>query len=100
MNRLPDRYVFKTDSGSSSERTSLVLLPRVNVVVTCFNYGQFVGEALDSVAAQTYADFDCVIVDDASTDNSPETIERWIASRGDDRFRLIRNERNLGQMGS
>lgn len=75
-------------------------LPRVNVVVTCFNYGQFVEEALDSVAAQTYADFDCIVVDDASTDNSPDIIEQWIANRGDGRFRLIRNERNLGQMGS
>jgi hypothetical protein len=74
MNRHPDRYVFKTDSSSSRERTSPVLLPRVNVVVTCFNYGQFVGAALDSVAAQTYADFDCVIVDDASTDNSSERL--------------------------
>jgi glycosyltransferase involved in cell wall biosynthesis len=100
MNRHPDKYAFKVDSGGSGEQRCPVLLPRVNVVVTCFNYGQFVGQALDSVAAQTYVDFDCVVVDDASTDNSAEIVEWWIANTRDTRFRLIRNERNLGQMGS
>jgi glycosyltransferase involved in cell wall biosynthesis len=91
---------FQTDAGACGVQTSLVLLPRVNVIVTCFNYGRFVGDALDSIAAQSYQNFDCTIVDDASSDGSFEIVERWIANRRDGRFRLIRNERNLGQMGS
>src|SRR5438874_866802 len=91
---------FRADTGFSGEQDSPVLLPRVNVVVACFNYGRFVGEALDSVAAQSYGNFDCVIVDDASTDDSFEIIKRWISNKQDERFRLIKNERNLGQMGS
>lgn len=88
-------HLFEADQ----ERGPQVSLPRVNTIVTCFNYGPFVEQALDSVAAQTYADFDCVVVDDASTDGSAEIIERWIATRNDGRFRLIRNRSNLGQMG-
>jgi glycosyltransferase involved in cell wall biosynthesis len=75
-------------------------LPRVSVVVTCFNYGRFVVDALNSVALQTYPEFNCVVVDDASTDDSAETVKRWISGRGDARFTIIQNETNLGQMGS
>ena len=92
---LTAHHVFEADQ----ERGPPVSLPRVNAVVTCFNYGRFVEQALDSVAAQTYADFDCVVVDDASTDGSAEIIERWISARRDSRFRVIRNRSNLGQMG-
>jgi glycosyltransferase involved in cell wall biosynthesis len=94
LNQHSSRY-FRTETGALS-----VSLPRVTVVVTCFNYGRFVEEALASVAAQTYEIFNCVVVDDASTDDSFATVEQWISNKRDGRFRLIRNERNLGQMGS
>jgi glycosyltransferase involved in cell wall biosynthesis len=90
----------KADAGLFGAAGSPVSLPRVNVIVTCFNYERFVGEALDSVAAQSYRNFDCTVVDDASSDGSFDAVERWIGNRGDARFKLIRNERNLGQMGS
>ena len=97
----PATKTFSMPEGNFAEdRGALVSLPRVSVVVTCFNYGRYVGEALNSVAAQSYGNFNCAVVDDASTDNSSEIIRQWIADRQDDRFRLIRNERNLGQMGS
>ena len=58
-------------SGQAAERLDSsdpqIALPRVSVIVTCFNYARYVGQALDSVAAQTYGNFDCVVVDDAST---------------------------------
>jgi glycosyltransferase involved in cell wall biosynthesis len=99
MNLQSARYL-KADAGLFGAPGSLVSLPHVDVIVTCFNYGRFVGEALDSVVEQTYPHFDCTVVDDASTDDSREIVERWIANRQDGRFKLIRNERNLGQMGS
>jgi glycosyltransferase involved in cell wall biosynthesis len=74
--------------------------PRVGVIVTCFNYARYVIDALDSVLAQTHRDFDCVVVDDASTDDSAEIILRWIAGRNDGRFRLVRHAFNRGQMAS
>jgi glycosyltransferase involved in cell wall biosynthesis len=77
-----------------------IALPRVSVIVTCFNYAQFVCEALDSIAGQTYPHFVCVAVDDCSTDHSFALIQEWMESRNDPRFRVIRNATNKGQMGS
>jgi cellulose synthase/poly-beta-1,6-N-acetylglucosamine synthase-like glycosyltransferase len=52
----------------------VLLLPRVSVIVSCYNYAKYIAAALDSVAGQSYRDFECVVVDDASTDNSVEVI--------------------------
>ena len=48
--------------------------PRVSVIVPCHNLGQYLDEAVDSVLAQTYQDFEVLVVDDGSTE--PETRER------------------------
>jgi glycosyltransferase involved in cell wall biosynthesis len=77
-----------------------IKLPRVTVVVTCFNYGRYVVQALDSVASQSYRHFECIVVDDGSTDDSARVIEQWLATQGDARFQLIRSETNKGQMAS
>jgi GT2 family glycosyltransferase len=50
------------------------LPPKVSVVVTCYNLGRFLDEAVDSVFAQTLQDFEVVIVNDGSTD--PDTVQR------------------------
>lgn len=100
MNHQAPEDIFKADFEVSRGQPAPVLLPRVSVIVPCFNYGQFVAEALASVAAQTYAEFRCVVVDDASTDNSAEIVEQWIAAKRDPRFVLVTNAVNLGQMGS
>lgn len=46
----------------------------ISVVITNYNYGRFLGDAIDSVLSQTYPDVECVVVDDGSTDNSREVI--------------------------
>src|SRR5277367_3015271 len=45
--------------------------PLVSVIITNYNYGRFLQGAVDSILAQTYPDIECIIVDDASTDESP-----------------------------
>ena len=75
-------------------------LPRVSVVVTCFNCPDYVGDAIRSVARQSFRDFDCVIVDDASTDNSAAVVQQLLDELADPRFRLIRLEKNVGQTGA
>jgi glycosyltransferase involved in cell wall biosynthesis len=74
--------------------------PAVTIVVTSYNYGRYVGAALESVRAQTAGDFECVVVDDGSTDDSIAVIESFLT---DPRFRLVRqqnggvsNARNVG----
>ncbi|MDB5488076.1 MAG: hypothetical protein JWQ58_1791 [Reyranella sp.] len=75
-------------------------LPRISVVVTCFNCSDYIADAVRSVAHQTLRDFDCVIVDDASTDDSAAVVQRTLDELADSRFRLIRLEKNVGQTGA
>lgn len=46
----------------------------ISVIITNYNYGRFVGDAIDSVLAQTYPHVECIVVDDGSTDHSREVI--------------------------
>jgi glycosyltransferase involved in cell wall biosynthesis/MoaA/NifB/PqqE/SkfB family radical SAM enzyme len=70
--------------------------PKVSVVVTCYNYGRYLKEAVGSVLAQTWRDFEVVIVDDGSTDNSREVIEQIIGANPSARIRAI-HQPNSGQ---
>lgn len=67
--------------------------PRVSVIVPAYNYAHFLGEALESVVAQTMSDWECVVVDDGSTDNTLAVAEAWTAR--DSRIRYIR-QKNAG----
>jgi glycosyltransferase involved in cell wall biosynthesis len=75
-------------------------LPRIGVVVTSYNCRDYIAEAIQSVAVQTLAGFDCVIVDDASTDGSADLIQATLDGMNDARFRLVRLARNVGQTGA
>ena len=77
--------------------TSLICCA-VSVIVTSFNYAGYIETCLGSVAAQTYDEFECVIVDDASTDRSVDIIKRFIDQHPGGRFRLVRHGENQGQM--
>lgn len=72
----------------------LIAEPLVSVVIVNWNYQQFVAQAINSVKNQTYARWECVIVDNGSSDHSIEVINRTI--EGDDRFKLLSLERNIG----
>src|SRR5512146_652248 len=75
-------------------------LPKISVVVTCFNCADYIAAAVRSVARQTWRDFECVIVDDASTDGSVAAIEATLDELKDPRFSLVRLEKNVGQTGA
>jgi glycosyltransferase involved in cell wall biosynthesis len=64
------------------------MTPRVSVVVPLYNKVKFVTRALNSIARQTWADFEAIVVDDGSTDGSGELA----AGYPDRRFRVIRQE--------
>lgn len=68
--------------------TTLPANPLVSVLILNYNYAQYIGEALDSVLAQTYGKFEVIVCDDGSTDDSCSIIERYVAN--DARITLIR----------
>jgi glycosyltransferase involved in cell wall biosynthesis len=51
--------------------------PLVSILINNYNYGRFLGEAIDSALNQTYSKIEVVVVDDGSTDNSLEIIDRY-----------------------
>ncbi|MEM7102984.1 MAG: glycosyltransferase [Bacteroidota bacterium] len=48
--------------------------PIVTVIIPCYNYGRYVAETLDSVLAQSFSAWECIVVDDGSSDNSKEVV--------------------------
>ena len=68
--------------------------PRVTVVIPCYNREAFVGDAIKAVRSQTYEDWELIVVDDGSADNSVEAITQAI--KGEKRARLVRHEENRG----
>jgi glycosyltransferase involved in cell wall biosynthesis len=67
--------------------------PYFSVVMAAFNYGRFIAEAMRSVTAQTFADWELIVVDDGSTDDTPDVVRPFLA---DPRIRYHRHE-NRGQ---
>lgn len=62
-------------------------MPRVSIILTSFNHAKYLREAIDSTLAQTFSDFELIIWDDASSDNSWEIIQGY----DDPRIRAFRN---------
>lgn len=68
--------------------------PRLSVVMPVHNALPYLDVAVESVLAQTFTDFEFVILDDASTDGSTERLREW--AKRDPRIRLIEERTNLG----
>jgi len=59
----------------------------VSIIIPAYNRASLIGETLDSVLKQTYSNWECIIVDDGSTDNTVEVIRMYAAK--DERFKLF-----------
>ena len=75
--------------------------PLVSVIVPCYNQAQYLSEALQSVLEQTFKNWECIIVNDGSPDNTEEVAQEWLAK--DVRFKYLQTEnkgvssaRNIG----
>ena len=66
------------------------MTPTVSVVLNCYNHAAYVGEAIESVLAQTYRNFELILIDNGSTDGS----RRMMQSYTDERIRLILHDDN------
>jgi glycosyltransferase involved in cell wall biosynthesis len=77
---------------SASDTTSVA--PAISIIMPNRNYGYYIRDSLNSVLHQTFTDWECLIIDDASTDNSVEIIQEFV--KKDKRFRLFQNSEYSG----
>lgn len=68
-------------------------MPKVSVILPNYNYARYLDERIQSLLNQTYTDFELIIVDDASTDNSLDIIDRY---NHDSRIKLLFFQENSG----
>lgn len=66
--------------------------PKISVIIPSYNLGEYLPATLDSIKAQTEQDWECIVVDDASPDDSAKIVRRY--RKEDKRFRLIVNKEN------
>ncbi len=67
-------------------------MPKVSVIIPTYNRASLIQRAIDSVLTQTYTDFELIVVDDASNDNTQAVLEKI----RDTRIRLMRHNLNMG----
>jgi Glycosyl transferase family 2 len=72
--------------------------PLVSVLMTAYNRASYIGASIQSVLAQTFTDFELLIVDDRSTDGTLDIAREY--GRRDSRIQVVVNERNLGQFAN
>ncbi len=65
----------------------------ISIITTSYNYGEYISETIKSIQAQSYSDWELIIVDDSSEDNSVEIIKSFCK---DKRIKLICHDKNKG----
>ena len=71
--------------------------PKLSVTVLNYNYAHFLPQCLDSILSQSFTDFELIIIDDRSSDNSLEVLARY---RDDPRVRIVAHDVNRGYVAS
>jgi len=66
--------------------------PKVSVLIPAYNASAFIEKAIDSILNQSFKDFELIVVDDGSTDNTADLV----LSYNDNRIRLVKNDKNSG----
>ena len=67
---------------------------KVTVIMPAYNAERFIGEAISSVIAQTYENWELLVIDDCSTDGTFEIAKSF--EEKDERIKVFKNEKNLG----
>ena len=71
--------------------------PKVSILIPTYNYAHYLDESIQSALGQTYTDFELIIVDDQSKDNTDEVVQKYL---GDKRVSYYKNPVNLGLVGN
>ena len=86
------------DTGREEEETAMNgnRVPAVSIVTPVYNVENWIEATMDSVRAQTFQDWEMLLVEDGSTDRTVPVIQKYLERTGENRIRLIRQEKNGG----
>ena len=90
---MTEPYVIVSPTDTSTNN-----LPTVSIGMPVFNGAQYIREAIDSLLAQTFADFELIISDNASADATQEICEKY--AEQDPRIRYVRQSKNIGAIAN
>ena len=95
-------YGSLSNSAASTEllwkfgiKDSINKPPLISIIVPCYNHAQYLRQRLDSIYQQTYQNFEVILLDDASTDNSLEILSEY-AKKYSMKTRIFTNDINTG----
>ncbi len=72
------------------------MTPKISIIMPMYNSEKYIGLAIQSLLNQTFKDFEAILIDDCSTDNTLKVAKKF----KDERIKIIQNEKNLGMPGS
>ena len=72
-------------------------LPKVSVLIPTYNSAEYLNETIESVLSQTFTDFELLIVDNCSTDETESVVAKYL---NDYRVKYVINEQNIGMCGN
>ncbi len=88
--KATEPIIALTSEEQTNSPTHSTTAPLVSVVMPTYNYAQFIGEAIRSLQSQTYQNWECLIVDDGSTDATPDVVAELV--RHDARVKSFRQQ--------
>lgn len=71
-----------------------MIYPKVSILIPAYNYAHYLPDALNSVLSQTFSNFEIIVVDNCSTDNTKNIIDEYIQK--DNRIKYYKNDENIG----
>lgn len=95
MAKRKKQFAAATQMSTFSPQSTI---PAISVIIPMYNAEEFIGECLDSLLLQTFQDFEVVIVDDCSSDNSVKIVESYREKFGE-RLTISKTETNSGGGG-
>lgn len=72
-------------------------MPKVSVAIPTYNTGHFLDDSITSVLSQTFEDFELIVVDNCSIDNTKDIVSKYLS---DSRVKYYVNEKNIGAIGN
>ena len=92
LNKLSSLSTYTVEQKNQNLEYDDKKNPTVSVIIPCYNTAKYLGQAIDSVLSQTFSDFEIIVVDDGSTDNTTEVVQSF----NDSRIHYIQHSNNKG----